>query len=301
MLHRGAHVCSFPYLKKIRERNVEPCCRAALNKNLKHKLGSNVSLTWLRGFASVLSAGHLSNFTISLTKLSTLLMSMLPRVNNRRRARRAPKRNRRMRPPPSSNRVITNPSGYLVPLRFRTTESFTETWLNNTAIPGYYDWVIRGNSTYDPDYALSADSCAGHDALATIYSDYKVISSRITVTISNTDATNPTICIIIPATFSVSFGVASVDAQSSYPRARHMLVSSADGSKSLRSSMQSRIMFDVKDLDSVNFRSVYNTNPATQWFWHVITSNNAGVASTCEMLVHVDYFVEWSSPAVFLQ
>jgi hypothetical protein len=178
---------------------------------------------------------------------------------------------------------------------------FVETWDNTTGVPGFYDWVLRGNSIYDPDFALSADSVYGLAPMAALYTHYKVLSSTISVAVRNNDTDDPVNVAIIPASFSASFAAANQDGVMVHPLCRSTSVSLNDGVKTLRHSALSTVMFDVKDLDSVNFRSECTTNPATQWYWHVVTFNNAGVASDCEMRVTMVYDTIFSGPLAYEQ
>lgn len=189
--------------------------------------------------------------------------------------------------------MMVNPErGSFMPAVLRTRLRFAESWDNTTAIPGFYDWVIRGNSIYDPDYALSADSCYGLAAMAGIYTSYKVLASSIRVTVTNNDDDDPVNCAIVPAVFPDSFAAANQDGLLVHPLAKHMSVSKLSGGKTLQHMMMSHKMFNVSNLDSVNFSALFTANPATIWYWHVVTWNNAGTASDCEMLVSVTYDVE---------
>jgi len=198
--------------------------------------------------------------------------------------------------------LMSNPESLsLVPYAFYTHSRFVETWDNTTGAPGFYDWVLRGNSVYDPDFALSADSCYGHDAMAQLYTQYKVHASTVKVTIVNNDDDDPVNVAVVPTGFSNSFSAANQDGVTVHPLAKNMVVSKLSGGKTLVHTAKSTKLFGVRDLDSVNFRSEMTTNPATAWYWHVVTYNNAGSASDCEMRVEVIYDVEYTSPAAFTQ
>jgi len=163
------------------------------------------------------------------------------------------------------------------------------TWLNATAIPGFYDWVIRGNSIYDPDVSLGGDSCYGTDQVAACWQLYKVIGSRIKMTVVNLDATNPVNVILIPNCSSASYAAAQQDGLLNHPRAKNVMVDRYDGAKKLSSTMTTVQAFAVKDVDDVGFSSAFNANPSHLWYWHIISYNNAGVASNCEMRMEVWY------------
>lgn len=197
--------------------------------------------------------------------------------------------------------IMINPERGLVPLVFRTHFSFVESWDNTTAAPGFYDWVLRGNSIYDPDFALSADSAYGLAAMASLYLNYKVLSSQVTVTVVNNSDADPVNVSIIPSRFSASFDVGNKDGIMVHPRAKKCTVSKLSGGKTISHSASSCSMFNVSDLDSVNFSSEFTTNPASCWYWHVVTWNNAGNASDCEMLLSISYLTDISGIKAYEQ
>lgn len=177
---------------------------------------------------------------------------------------------------------------------------FTELWHNTTA-GGGYDWVIRGNSVYDPDYALSADSALGESKWANVYNRYSVSASAIKVTVINQDADDPVNVTVLAATFPESFAYANMDASSHYPGAVSLVVDPEDGSKVLQNSAKTIDLFQVKDLDSVNFFSKFDTNPSTCWYWHILTSNLSTNALDCQMKVEVFYRTTMYDPQVYTQ
>jgi predicted secreted protein len=178
---------------------------------------------------------------------------------------------------------------------------FTESWLNATGAPGFYDWIIRGQSVFDPDYALSADSCAGVDLWQSMYLRYKTHASAISITVTNLDATDPVNVSVFPSINPVSTNAAHQDAILYYPRSKHMTVGCNGVVKTLVHAARTAEILNVKDLDSGEFTAAFDANPATQFYWHVVTWNNAGSASNCEMLVNVKYSAELSGPAYFVQ
>jgi len=193
------------------------------------------------------------------------------------------------------------PLPLILPLQMTVILPFTESWLNATGAPGFYDWVLRGTSVYDPDYALSADSCAGVDLWGSMYLRYKVLRSTITVTVTNLDANDPVNVSITPSINPVSMNAANQDAVLYYPASKHMVVPCDGSSKTLVHSAESTKMFAVKDLDGDTYESDFASNPGKNFYWHVVTWNNAGSASNCEMLLNIKYVTVMSTPGFFNQ
>jgi hypothetical protein len=185
--------------------------------------------------------------------------------------------------------TVTNVGTNIVPTNFRTTMPYGYTWLNATAIPGFYDWVIRGNSCYDPDFAIGGDTCYGFDQMMAVWTHYKVLGSKIKVTCVNLDGTNPVNLVIIPTISSASYAAAQQDGLLNHPRAISCTVDRYDGSKVLSNSATTARVNGVKDLDDVGWSGDSTHNPTHEWFWHVIAFNNGGAAANCELKIQVLY------------
>lgn len=192
--------------------------------------------------------------------------------------------------------MIVNPRTMVVPYQYHTTMPYAYTWLNNTGAPGFYDWVMKGNGLYDPDVAVGGNSAYGLNELAVVWTSYKVLGSRVKVTVVNLDSSNPVNVIIVPTQTSNAFAAAQQDGLLHHPRARNMLVDRYDGSKSLTNAATTAMARNVKDVDDEGFQAAMNADPVHLWYWHVITWNNGGAASNCELKLEVFYDTVFSNP-----
>jgi hypothetical protein len=213
----------------------------------------------------------------------------MPRARNRRNKQSSRVWN-------SGQQLLTNPTKSIVPYNYRTTMTYGYTWLNNTAIPGFYDWVIRANSVYDPDVALGGDSAYGTDQIKAMWQMYRVIGSRIKISVVNLDATNPVNVVLIPNASSAAYAAAQQDGLLNHPRAKNMMVDRYDGSKCLSHTMTTTQAFGVRDVDDIGFSAAFNADPSHIWYWHIVSFNNAGVAANCELRLEVWFDTICSEP-----
>jgi len=190
------------------------------------------------------------------------------------------------------NRMVWRGNG-VIPMRFDTVFQYGYPYKWTTAA-GFDDWVVRGNSIYDPDVSLGGETVAGLDQLKNLYLNYKVNSSYCDLTVINNDTDDPVHVVILPTTYSAQVGVANKNSAGSQAYAKMMTVANQAGQAKLSSFMSSKEMFGVKNLDSVNFSALCTANPATMWYWHIIIWNNSGNALNCETHMKVKYYTELS-------
>jgi len=124
--------------------------------------------------------------------------------------------------------------------------------------------------------------------------NYKVNYSYIELGVVNNDTDDPLYITIIPTTYSNAIGVANAHSVASQPYAKTITVANQAGQAKISNGMASKLMFGVRNLDSVNFSAAYTSNPATMWYWHCIIWNNSGNALNVELNMKTKYFTEWT-------
>jgi len=221
---------------------------------------------------------------------------MRPRRKQARKSKGQPVQFLRTNDAKTKELVCVNPYDSVVPFRFRTHLHFDGAWVNTTAAPGFYDWIFRGNSVYDPDYTLGGNSAWGFDQVMTIWNFYKVLASKITVTITDKDAANPMHCCIIPMDSPVAWSAASALGAPSHPDAKTMILSINNGSKRLSHYATTANITGVKDIDDAGYQANSATDPAHAWYWHVIMWNDSSAQANCNVGVHIDYETELHGP-----
>jgi len=186
------------------------------------------------------------------------------------------------------------PQQYYAPFDYITTYKMTDA-------TGFYDWVFRASSLYDPDNALGGDSVTGLSGIAELYTHYKVLGCRVSATVVNLDTDDPVTIVLVPNTFDSSYAVANKLSMEGQPYARGIVVANQAGAGSISSYMSTKVMHGVTNLDSVNFGAEVTTNPATNWYWHLVAYNLSGNALNCEVKLHAIFYTVMSSMKAFTQ
>lgn len=180
----------------------------------------------------------------------------------------------------------------LLPMRFTTNQVFNATGALTTA-GGFYDWVFRGNSVYDPDATIGGTTASGFDAMSRIYTWYKIYSSTIQVTVVNNDSDDPIHISLIPNAISASYVVGDVNDIPAQPYCRDMIVTNQVGEGKLIHYAKTRALFSVRNIDDVAFDGTTTGNPTNQWYWHMVVSNRSTNALACEINIKISYKVTW--------
>jgi len=181
------------------------------------------------------------------------------------------------------------------PTEYVTRVRYTSQWNNTTASPGIYDWIIRGNGAYDPQYGAGGESPAGWTELAAIYEHYNVIDSTVTLKVLSVDSGSITfMAFVVPNTSSTSLTAADPDCWNGHPGcARLDSFRPADGQKRLISRMSTKKI--LAGLDDATTRAATNATPNTEWYWHILTAPSSGAAAASAIVesVVVDYTVHF--------
>lgn len=206
-------------------------------------------------------------------------------------ARRAPYTRRKFAPKNNAiiaQKLLKNVGPAYMPPMFMTKLVWVEN--NRTlAIGGAVDggeYIYRGNSIYDPDYTGAGRTAAGHTELATIYSYYKVIGSRITVKCTPGTLTNTARLVVYPyrsgATSTTAAEINVVPNQVSTD------ITSDPVTKKVTSYCRSNILFGTRGLDEDSYSAQMSANPNHGWFWHVALAGTA--SDSCMITVQIEYY-----------
>jgi len=204
----------------------------------------------------------------------------------------------------SANSIMANRMKFrgpgFVPQRFDTIMDYGYLY-KCTDATGFYDWVLRANSIYDPDFALGGDSVTGLDQIANLYKHYKVTGCAIEVTAVNNDSDDPIHVVLIPNCFSASYAIANSNAILGMPYSKQVTVANQAGAGSVSNFMSSKVILCVTNLDSVNHSADVTTNPGTLWYWHVCIFNKSGNALNVELKLKMKYYTSFSELTAYNQ
>jgi len=182
----------------------------------------------------------------------------------------------------------------LLPQKLFTTPKY-EYWWTATSGTGFYDWVIRGNSLYDPDVALGGESVGGFDTIMTVYNRYKVHGSAIRVRAVNNDTDDPVDITIFPSKVSGAYAQANANAVRGYPLAKFIVVSNQHGHGEINHYAKTGDVMGHKDIDDEGFVGDGSHDPTHMWYWHVCIHNHtADHALNLQLWLEVDFKAEFS-------
>jgi len=223
----------------------------------------------------------------------------------KRRQRRVQRQNGGGRPrQPTSlfNSAITvsipRSKGLIFPTELDCTMPWSTTANLTTANPGIGQWILRGNSPYDPDYSGAGYTATGWPQLHALYNRMLVRSSRITVAFKSNTGAHQAICIVFPTIDTTSRVASMPDALRARPRAVSVVVSGGadEARKKITTSAATKSVVDTSnDRDLV---LVGAANPTLTWFWHVYTAYMGGytAAANFDLEIIIEYNCHWYDP-----
>jgi len=176
-------------------------------------------------------------------------------------------------------------------LKFWTIQGF------NLAVNFQANYRLRPTSAFDVDPALGGTSMAGFAELAGFYASYRVVSSRIKVTVSNPSAVTPVTLIVLPLNadptnaFSAANVVASVG--NPYAKTRVMGLLGSPPSVISHEMTTQKIFGDPAIYFDHNFSSLVTTSPANNWFWNTCLFTQANIATAFNVVMEVEVDCEF--------
>lgn len=204
---------------------------------------------------------------------------------------------------------------FVVPQVFETRVVYTATRSSTASAflvsPNTNAFLFAGNSLYDPDRNAALESYpVGHVQLAALYNRYQVIGSTFEVTVNANVATSSMRYIITAHAYSDNLpsGAVAVEDFSGLPLSSQIKdLGPSTGNTVDKISKSYRTSFVLSRPESQLFCaetvSGYNTGgafqPASQWFWYFIVSNNAIGAITlpqATLTFRVTYHTRYYQP-----
>lgn len=198
----------------------------------------------------------------------------------------------------SYNTLKFNPRAYPLPTAFRTTLVYYEQ-VNFTAVTTPQTYIFRGNSPFDPNQTGTGSQPVGYDNLATFYEEYCCIGSRIRVDIFNTTVSAIQLAVCPTASSSSPSSYNEVVLFGGNHKQVNVDGTSRGGSsigKIEKDQVTTRYFQQPIDRD---FRSLFTTNPARQWYWCLAFQTADQVTTiSVNLQIQIWYDVELSSPKI---
>lgn len=172
--------------------------------------------------------------------------------------------------------------------------------------------LFRSNACFDPDFTGTGHQPMGYDQWAGLYTHYVVLGSKITVQFAHatTSDTSPLFCVVRLQRDSASFAGESLSkimetARSTYTSYANINVNTLGMSRPISRTYSTKKFMNVTDVNDNIARLGASTlaNPTEQAFFNVgcRSVSASGDANALDVIVTIDYIVEFSEPLVQAQ
>jgi len=161
--------------------------------------------------------------------------------------------------------------------------------LNN--LTNVYDYILRGNSIFDPNQTGVGDTALGWDQYSSTYVYYQVISSTAKVIFKNF-AELPMDVWLYPSLGTPSISQAVLMANGNVQRKYVTAVAGAKPICFMKKTNTLKRLNGMSYKDPLNL-SAMSANPSTQWYWHcMITTQDPAQAVLGSMEIFITYKVK---------
>jgi len=160
---------------------------------------------------------------------------------------------------------------------------------------------FRPSSAFDVDPLLGSTATPGFAEWAAFYNNYRVTSSRIRISFSNTSSTQGVLVVVCPLNVDpgASPGVVVVNSWIDHPYQQHRIVGTAGSPPTtMHVEMSTEKIFGSKMIYmDDNFQALVTTNPVNNWYWALgfISSVIPGAPFGVDYLVDIEMGVEFFS------
>lgn len=216
----------------------------------------------------------------------------------KRTTKRTPNRRRRYR----TRKYGTIPSG--MPLARRANLRYCEQ-LTMTCTSGILEhYIFRANSVFDPNQSGIGHQPMGYDQWALLYNNYNVVGSKIQVRLTGDTSISAPIAMGVFLTDYITPPYAD---WTGYKEGRKGSVITYTGRNSnvykAQSKFSAKKYFNLKDVKDNTHRTGAGTgtNPTEEAYYIIWLQTLNATTDTFEILVQVDYIVDFSDPKELAQ
>lgn len=193
-------------------------------------------------------------------------------------------------------RVTTLNAKNVFPEKVKVKMGFVDNVVLSSAVAGAtVNQVYRGNSIFDPDQSGTGFQPCYYDDLASLYSKYTVIASKIMVNFTNSSDA-PALCSVYP--YEVSGDTVAIEETGLNPRARYFVLKGqvGGGQRTVKSFARTQDLLGILPLaDDTQFTAT-NTNPGQQWYWQIrVKPQNVLETVEVNVAIKIIYYVVWTA------
>lgn len=157
--------------------------------------------------------------------------------------------------------------------------------------------LFRGNSIFDPQFAVGGHQPLGFDQWSTFYDKYVVTGSTMYAIVANASNTDNIKAALIPKDESTVVTTWNTIAERSYSMTK--VLSPNDSGKSVghfRKYMSTKKILGLKHVNTQDddYTAAVSADPAKEWFWHVyVQALNDVSAISVNVQFVVTYYVKF--------
>ncbi len=157
----------------------------------------------------------------------------------------------------------------------------------------YGQYTFRGNSCFDPDETGIGHQPMYFDQYSEVYSKYKVISSRISVTAANYNAAASAVIVVVPSSEIITITSYAIAMEQPYAKRTELLPVSTRGGvqSSLRSGIRTQKILGLSSAQfaSEDYSATTGATPSSVWYWNIAAFDIS--ALSVRLVVDIDYRV----------
>ena len=162
------------------------------------------------------------------------------------------------------------------------------------------DFVYRGNSCFDPDFAVGGTQPLAFDQWSALYTRYRVLASKCTFKVKNVTGITGSgqMMVLVPLVTNSAVTNRELLAEQRYAKTR--MVGDSDGmdvavlecymdTASVRGVPKEAIRIDS------NYSALTSADPNLQWYWHCgcYDASNSLAETAFNFIVQITYYVEF--------
>lgn len=161
--------------------------------------------------------------------------------------------------------------------------------------------VFNANSMYDPEEALGGGQPMGFDQFCGAnapFNRYKVVASKITVNVHNTNDTMRTIRVSVLPTLDNTMTQASFIVLQSMPNCKQIVMENQHDTRNKVTNYMSTKRIWAQPLGDGNFAALYNSNPGYRWYWQVVIDGSTqAVEQNIKYDIEITYYCQLTQTA----
>jgi len=155
-------------------------------------------------------------------------------------------------------------------------------------------YTFRGNSLFDPDYTSTGHQPYYFDELSSMYSRYRVYSSRIKVAAMNNVGTSPVQMTLVPSSEVFALGLTTHPLE--YPRAKGAKLLGVSGYQTTTvahwATTREILGLKAKQVLDEDFSALCGANPVSIWYWMVSAYDVQAANVNVGVQVSIEYECE---------